>query len=372
MTMVHSATPLKNILRRSFAFLLDPGALDREHPSFCPPLRWLRIARPPLWTVSPASATAGSVITLTATVTSGGVPLTAGQVKFCNASATYCDNGALLGTVWVTSSGTATLRRALPVGTTNVKAVFQVNNSYTTSSSSVTAVTVTGVDPDPIPLEFLSGGSNAGAIYAGDFNNDGYVDLAVYDDVLGTLQIFLGSSSNTFTAGVSLPVTDGNHWMVADINRDGNLDLVNAYSGQVYLGAGNGTFSAGTTMPSTACAGTDARFTAALADVNGDGKPDIVETCDLSNDIYTLIGSGTGTFTAGPTTTTACLGRWQCSVLADLHWPTSMATESRTSLLRVMTAPVQTLARTWEPEVARLHPPARPRLLMRPLSDRSQ
>ena len=266
--------------------------------------------------VSPTSTTAGSIITLTATVTSGGVPLTAGQVKFCNASATYCDNGALLGTVWVTSSGTATLRRALPVGTTNVKAVFQVNNSYATSSSSATAVTVTGIDPDTTPLEFLSGGSNAANIYSGDFNNDGYVDLAVCDDTMASLQIFLGSSSGTFTKGVSLPITACPYWLVADINRDGNLDLINTYNnlsntytGMVYLGNGDGTFSAGANLPSTPCSGTTyLYFTAALADINGDGKPDIVETCDLSNNIFTLIGSGTGTFTAGPTTTTACGG----------------------------------------------------------------
>ena len=67
-------------------------------------------------------------------------------------------------------------------------------------------------------------------------------------------------------------------------------------------------------MPSTPCAGSDARFTAALADVNGDGKPDIVETCDLSNDIYTLIGSGTGTFTAGPSTNTGSPGPCGSSV----------------------------------------------------------
>ena len=67
-------------------------------------------------------------------------------------------------------------------------------------------------------------------------------------------------------------------------------------------------------MPSTACAGTDARFTAALADVNGDGKPDIVETCDLSNNIFTLIGSGTGTFTAGPSTNTGSPGPCGSSV----------------------------------------------------------
>ncbi len=307
MTFAHSPKTQKNILRSLSPLSLIPVLLIMSILLLSTAALAANSTATTL-DVSPGSATAGSVITLTATVTSGGVPLTAGQMKFCNASATYCDNSALLGTVWVTSSGTATLRRALPVGTTNVKAVFQVNNTYATSSSSATAVTVTGIDPDTSPVEFLSGGSNAGAIYAGDFNNDGYVDLAVYDDVLGTLQIFLGSSSNTFTAGVSLPVNDGNHWMVADINRDGNLDLVNAYSGQVYLGAGNGTFSAGTTLPSTPCAGSDARFTAAFADVNGDGKPDIVETCDLSNDIYTLIGSGTGTFTAGPSTSTGTPG----------------------------------------------------------------
>jgi type IV secretory pathway protease TraF len=234
-------------------------------------------------------------------VTSGGVPLTAGLVKFCNASATYCDNGAVLGSVWVTSSGTATLRRALRVGTTNVNAVFQPNKSYSKSTSSTTAVTVTGIDPDTSPLTFLSGGSNAYAIYAGDFNNDGYVDLAVYDTVLHTLQIFLGSSSGTFTKGASLAATDGAFWLVADFNRDGNLDLMDGYSGQVYLGAGNGTFFTGTTLPSTACSGYGS-FQVAVADINGDGIPDIITTCNGYSNIYTLLGNGNGTFSAGPTT----------------------------------------------------------------------
>ena len=251
--------------------------------------------------VSPTSTTAGSIITLTATVTLGGVPLTAGLVKFCNASATYCDNGAVLGSVWVTSSGTATLRRAMRVGTTNVNAVFQPNNSYSKSTSGTTAVTVTGIDQDTSPLTFLSGGSNAYAIYAGDFNNDGYVDLAVYDTVLHTLQIFLGSSSGTFTKGVSLAATEGAYWLVADFNRNGSLDLIDGYSGQVYLGAGNGTFSTGTTLPSTPCSG-NGSFQVAVADVNGDGIPDIITTCDGYSSIYTLLGNGDGTFSTGPTT----------------------------------------------------------------------
>ena len=93
---------------------------------------------------SPSSVTAGSVVTLTATVASGGTPLTAGQVVFCNASAPSCEDSATLGTAWVTISGTATIRRALPSGTTNITASYRATKLYLSSQSSQAAVTVTG------------------------------------------------------------------------------------------------------------------------------------------------------------------------------------------------------------------------------------
>ena len=114
MTFAHSITPQKNMLR-SFSFFVLVLALLMVNLFFLSTSARAATANNTTTTlaVSPASVTAGSPVTLTATVSSGGSPLTSGQVVFCNASAAYCDDGAVLGTVWVTTSGTATLRRDL-------------------------------------------------------------------------------------------------------------------------------------------------------------------------------------------------------------------------------------------------------------------
>ena len=250
--------------------------------------------------VSPVSTTAGSVITLTATVTSGGAPLTAGQVVFCNAIASFCDDSAVLGTVWVTKSGTATLRRTLAPGTTNVKAVFQATTSYATSSSSTAAVVVTGQQTTATSANtFPTLGSNAAGIASGDFNNDGYPDLAIADDS-GTIQIFLGNGDGTFTTGASInPFVSGGSGLgvslaTADFNGDGNLDLV-VNGHYILLGNGDGTFTVGTPAPNVV--GTNGQ----VADFNHDGKADIVVFTGDS-DFQVLLGNGDGTFTVGPVT----------------------------------------------------------------------
>ncbi|MGA3228271.1 MAG: hypothetical protein ABSC65_31210, partial [Acidobacteriaceae bacterium] len=52
----------------------------------------------------------GSVVTLTATVTTGSTPVTPGQVNFCDATAKFCTDIHLLGTAQLTANGTATLK----------------------------------------------------------------------------------------------------------------------------------------------------------------------------------------------------------------------------------------------------------------------
>src|SRR5215472_15957419 len=91
------------------------------------------------------TVSSGTVITLTASVSSGNTPLTRGQVNFCDASAQYCTDIHLLGTAQLTSNGGAALRLRPGIGSHNYKAVFLGTNAYALSSSTSASLTVTGL-----------------------------------------------------------------------------------------------------------------------------------------------------------------------------------------------------------------------------------
>jgi hypothetical protein len=109
-----------------------------------------------------------------------------------------------------------------------------------------------------------------------------------------------GQGSNPFFAPPTFPGTG--QALSADVNGDGKPDLL-FFDGTVLLGKGDGTFTTGTPWRSTASPSLTANQFA-IADFNGDGRPDIFVAGPL-NVLSVMLGNGDGTFQAPVTTSIA-------------------------------------------------------------------
>jgi FG-GAP-like repeat len=131
-----------------------------------------------------------------------------------------------------------------------------------------------------------------------DVNADGKLDLVWSDWFAATVTVYLGNGDGTFTAKPSFAAGDTGPGGIAvgDLNGDGKADLVvTTDSGaSVFLGNGDGTFVAGAPVALLAVMG-PAAVSVALVDVDLDGKLDLVAG---GFDLYVARGNGDGTFQA--------------------------------------------------------------------------
>jgi hypothetical protein len=164
-------------------------------------------------------------------------------------------------------------------------------------------------------VDFTSGVLDAGVspsfVALGDFNRDGKLDAAVAN--LGSpasLSIYLNSglmppTFSVFAAPTALTgLPSPSAIAVADLNRDGALDLVVSHRFDskisILLGNGAGGFGAPSFITTGGFPGK-----AVVADVNGDGIPDVLVPCASTDTVVVLLGTGTGFFTAAPNLGTA-------------------------------------------------------------------
>jgi hypothetical protein len=177
-----------------------------------------------------------------------------------------------------------------------------------------------GFSPGALELELTK---NDYAIATGDFNNDGNLDIEATEFLDGSadgsdVMIFLGDGVGGFTAGATFGTNpQPSDLAVADMDKDGNLDLVVAGAGaentagnfiSTYLGDGAGNFTAKQIND----LGTGSiKGKIALADFNEDGNLDaafpqsskLTERGEKSKTVLIFLGDGTGNLTAGQSVT---------------------------------------------------------------------
>ncbi len=131
--------------------------------------------------------------------------------------------------------------------------------------------------------------SNGASVGGGDFNGDGYGDIAIgrRTGTGGTsasqrnmMTILFGNADGSLNNQADYTANSGVQnegiLMTGDFNMDGKLDIAMVHQAQnipIYLNNGDGTFAAKTDYSTSANV-----FWGTVLDTNGDGKPDIATT----------------------------------------------------------------------------------------------
>jgi PKD repeat protein len=175
-----------------------------------------------------------------------------------------------------------------------------VNGAYGTGCVLLNTTTAPGTPTFSAPV-FFSLGNNPSFVLAKDINGDGKPDLIVANQDSGNFGVLLNTtpafaSTPTFSAMRTFSAqTTVRALAVADINGDGKLDVaVSNYASNsisVFLNTTPDLAAVPTFTPATNYSAGQNPYHVDFADINGDGKPDIIEPNYFSNSIGILLNN---------------------------------------------------------------------------------
>ena len=254
---------------------------------------------PPVITgFSPASATIGTNVTISGS----------------NFSSVASNNIVYFGAVQatVTAANATNLVVTVPVGATYAPITETVNGLTAYADTPFLPIFPSGSTLGPSsfgPQIVLGGGYGPARVAIGDLDGDGKPDVVVANVYDGSIWIYRNISTNgTLTAGSFAPAvvftigggTDSTWGLaLADLDGDGRLDIVVANRNlnmvsifQNFCTPGNITTNSFGSRVDLPVAGVP--FSVKVADLDGDGKPDIIVSESASNTVSVLRNIGTG------------------------------------------------------------------------------
>lgn len=135
-------------------------------------------------------------------------------------------------------------------------------------------------------------------IATGSLNKDGFLDLVVANTDGNSMSVLLGRGDGTFKSQQAYRTGAQPEFVaIGDVNMDGTADILIANYGDpsvgVFLNKGNGVFRDPVSYP---VGGADAGI--AIGDLDGDGIPDVAVSYYHPSKVGVLHGNGDGTFSA--------------------------------------------------------------------------
>jgi len=168
------------------------------------------------------------------------------------------------------------------------------------------------------PATSFQVGSGPTCVAAVDINGDGKIALVSANLNEGTLTVLTNNGSGGFGSNATLVV--GSYPLgvaTADVNGDGRPDLISANLGDgtltVLTNNGSGGFGSNATLNVGLNVNSSAPAFVLAADVNGDGKPDLISANSGDNTVTVLTNNGSGGFILDATFT---VGAYPVSVAA--------------------------------------------------------
>ena len=233
----------------------------------------------------PAPGIIGTMINFTVTRTGDPASLTIGYTMAPGTAQPNTDFTPQTGTV-IFAAGAATTTISIPI----------LGNGVYNNPSLTFSVNLTGFSD---PYTFTTGGSGAVSVATADFNGDGKPDLVVgnrYDDTASILLNTTTSDTAPLTFGPQGTFGVGGDPFsaaVGDFNGDGKPDIaIDNSSGQSISVLLNRT-ARGSAIPAI---GAQATFSingystsVAVGDINGDGKPDLIAVNNSGSSVAVLL-----------------------------------------------------------------------------------